>query len=116
MARAGSRIARSEANLSARKLDLPGECDVAIGALERLKTPWAKKLTARVAKACYFDLGSRILEAEVDEMSFCKPTVRQVYRAITEYGFRGDPEVDALVDRAAAKCAPGDVQEASPIP
>ena len=88
-----------------RRLRLPGRMTRKAGkALARLGTPWAQKREREVARVCYLELGRRILEVELPDMTFCKHKVRQVYEGARKYGF-ADPVMDALVARAAKQCS-----------
>lgn len=85
------------------RLEMPGECDRASEALATLTTPWARARLQEVLKACYVDLGRKILQARVGEMRTCEAPVAQIYRAVERYDLK-EPQLDAWIAKAKPKC------------
>lgn len=91
-------------NLDAGTPEVPFQCSMAVEDLEKLTSEWAKTKLQEVAKACYIDLGKKILPAVVDKMVICEYQVEQVYKAVKKYGLK-DAELDPWIAKADAKCA-----------
>lgn len=85
------------------RLEVPGECDTASEALAALNTPWAQVRLQEVLKACYVELGRKILRARVGELRTCEGPVAQIYRAVERYELE-EARFDAQLARAKLKC------------
>jgi hypothetical protein len=97
-------LAAAKKNLDGKTAEIPYQCAAAIDTLDKLKSDWAKSQAAKVAKACYADLGQLVLETSVPTMGpACDIVVRKVYNGIKRFNLQNDTN-RPLMDRAAKLC------------
>lgn len=102
--RAKEAMDEAKKNLDGGTNEVPFQCSMAVEDLEKLTSDWAKNKLQEVAKACYIDLGKKILPAAVDKMLICEYQVEQVFKAVKKYNLK-DAELDGWITKAEGKCA-----------
>lgn len=101
--RAKEAIAEATKNAEAGTLEVPYQCAMAVEDLEPLPSDWAKNRLQEVVRACYVELGKKILPATVGKVAICEYQVEQVYKAVKKYDLK-DAALDPWIAKAARKC------------
>lgn len=93
-------------NATAKKADMPFDCNMADTYLQKVTSDWGKTRGAEMDKTLVTGLGKVILAEKVPGMQYvCDTNVQSIYDRAKKGGIT-DPEIDPLLAKADALCAP----------
>jgi hypothetical protein len=99
-------IDEAHANLAANKTDFPFKCQFALERLAKLDTEWGKRTLEAVERACYVELGTRVLTVEPKEAKYyCPLRVRRMQETIAKRKLAEKyPELAEALKKLPRKC------------
>lgn len=106
--------ALAKTHIESRSDNVPRRCQTVLAQLRRIEgSSWARKAEAKLASACYEELGRIVLKLRLARAKGCDPVLAEVVGAIRTYGLKG-PRLTALYRSAKQLCAASPVATPDP--